>query len=191
MNVAVDHVLRIVQDRPRLVGENDLYFTSRRLDEIAVICHIIHTGELVLILSEKLSVLLQREDVAIRIHARLIDLIEAYEAVSDFIGRIGEHQNDLLASHRDTAKADRKTVSTEDRENNTYCLAAELCFHIFCNILYCTIVALGSCNDRLCHRDNITVTKFKALGFCRFQYGLGNDFAKVVSLTDDRAADAP
>ena len=61
--------------------------------------------------SEKLTVLIKAQYIAVRIYSCLVYLIYADKLVSYLIRRIGKHEHYLLCAHCDTAQADSKTVT--------------------------------------------------------------------------------
>ena len=62
--------------------------------------------------------------------------------VSHFIRRVTQHQHNLFATFSNTAQADCKTVSAQNRENNTYGFAAELIADIGCDVFDRAIILL-------------------------------------------------
>ena len=82
MYIAVYNVLRVIKDGFRLIGKYYLHLAAALLYKLTVIRDIVHSGELVLILPEELTVFLKREHVAVRIHSCLVYLVKAYEAVA-------------------------------------------------------------------------------------------------------------
>ena len=147
VDIAVENMVRIFQDRLGLVCKNDLALRSALTDEVSVILYIIHAGELMLVDAEELSVFFQSQDIAVRIDSRLIDLVEAHKFISHFVGRIAEHQNDLLSAHCDPAQADRESVAGKDREDNADGAASKLSPDILRNIFNGAVITL-------CPRDN-------------------------------------
>ena len=140
--------------------------------------------------AEQLTVLGQRQHVGIRIDARLVELVQTDQLVADLVGRIAEHQHDLFSAFGDAAQADRKAVAGQDREDHADRLATELFPHIGRDVVHGSIVALRARNDRFCHRDHVTISQAKAVALCSSKHTVGNDRRQVVSLPNDRAADA-
>ena len=88
MYITVDNVLCVIKDSLCLICEYDLYITACLLDKVAVVFNIVNTGELMLSVSEKFSVLFKCEHIAVGIYSSLVDLVEAYKLVSYFVRRI-------------------------------------------------------------------------------------------------------
>ena len=190
VNVAGEDAIGIVQDRFCLICKHDLNLSAAGADEVGVVFHVVNTGELQLgVIAEELTVALQRKNVAIRIHACRIDLIERDHRVSNLVGGIAEHKHNLLCALGNAAQADRKTVTREDREQNTDGAAAELVSHVLGDRINRCIVTLCTCNDRLSHRNNVAVTQLKALCLCCLQHTVGHDCGKIIALADDGATD--
>ena len=142
MNVAVDYAVRIIEDRFCLVGKDNFNIGTAFTDKVAVILNVVNTGKLVLSVAEKLAVFFKRENIGIGIDSGFVHLIEADEMVADLVGRIAEHKNYLLAALCNAAKRNCKTVTGSNREYNSDCLAAELCFNVCRYIINCAVVAL-------------------------------------------------
>ncbi len=167
MNIAVKHILRKSQNTAAVIGKDDLCFRSRFSDHVAVIGHIIHSRKGMFILSEKFSVLLQRQHVAVGVDPRRVQLIEGDQFVTHFIAGITEHQHYLLRTLRNTAQADCKTVPGQNREDNADGLSTQLLLHILRDRLYGSIIALRPCHHGLGHRDHVPVANGKALCLSR------------------------
>ena len=86
--------------------------------------------------------------------------------VSNLIGRVGQHENNLFSTHCNTAQADCKTVAGKNWENNTDSLPAQFCADVGCNIFNGCIVVLSAGNNSLGDSNNIMILQGKALGFC-------------------------
>ncbi len=150
MNVAGQNIIGVVEDCLGLIGENDFDISTAFLDEVAVILNIVNAGELVLVVAEQLAITLKRKNIGIRIYASLVDFVDADQLVTYLIGRIAEHKNNFLCAHSYTLEADGKAVAGQNRENDTDGFSSELGANVGGNILYHGIVALSTCNDRLC-----------------------------------------
>ena len=61
---------------------------------------------------------------------------------------------------------------------------------IISNIIDAAVIALRTRDNGFCHRNDILVLNRKTFIFCRFQYAVCHDLAKIISLTDDGAANA-
>ena len=67
MYITVDNVLCIIKDSLCLVCKDDLYITACLLDKVTVVFNVVNTCELVLSVSEKLSVLFKCEYITVGI----------------------------------------------------------------------------------------------------------------------------
>ena len=159
VDIAGENGIGIVENGLGTVGKDDLYLCPTLFDQIRVIIDVVNAGELMLIDAEQLMIAFKRQHIAVGIDARFIDLIDGDQLITHLIGRIGQHEDDLFAAHRDTAQADRKAVAGQDRENHADSTAAELRLYIIGDILNGSIVALRTRYDRLGDRDNVFITK--------------------------------
>ena len=62
--------------------------------------------------------------------------------------------------------------------------------HIFGNLLYGCVVALRPGHNGLSHSHYIFIAKLKALTLCCFQYRIGHNLNQIVTLPDNRGANA-
>ena len=111
MDVAVYDVICVIEDLFRMVGEDDLSFSSGSLYKVAVISHIIHSRELMFILAKEFPVLLLSKDIAVWVHSRFIYLIHSEKGIAYLIRRIAEHEHYLFSAHGDSSQADSESVS--------------------------------------------------------------------------------
>ena len=88
MDITCQNAIGIVKDRLCLVCENDFDFASDGLDDVGIISNVVNAGELVFVLSEKLTIFCESKYVGIRVDSGGFDFIKAYHLVTDFIGRI-------------------------------------------------------------------------------------------------------
>ena len=110
--------------------------------------------------------------------------------VTYLVRGIGEHKNYLLSALSDTAKADSKTVTAKNGEDNANGFSTEFSFYISCNIVNGCVVTLRSCNDSLCHSYYITVTDCKTVILRSLKNRISNDINNVITVTDNRGANA-
>ena len=85
MDIAVQHFVRIFQDGFRMVGEDYFHFRAAGFHQLFIIIHVIHAGEFMNRSAKELPVFFQRQDIAERIHAGFVNLIQAYQMVAYFI----------------------------------------------------------------------------------------------------------
>lgn len=109
MNVASKHVFRILQDRAGIVGEDHFHLGARFADQIAVIGNVIDARKGMLVFTEQRPVFFQSQNVAVRVDARIVELIPGHEFVAHFVAGITEHENDLLCALCDAFQTNRKT----------------------------------------------------------------------------------
>ena len=190
MDVAGQHAVRIVKDGLRLVGKDDLRLGAHLADQVAVVLHVVHACELMLVHAEQLAVFFQRKHVGIGVHARRVDLVEGYQLVAHLVGGVAEHQHDLLRALGDAAQADGEAVAGQDGEDHADGLSAQLGFYVRRHVVHGGVVALRPRHDGFRHGDDVAVAQLKALAFRRFQHAFRHDLRDVVSLADDGAADA-
>ena len=88
-----------------------------------------------LVFAEQLAILLKTQNVRVRIDSCLIQLIVGQQRISYLVAGIAEHQNDLLATHRNTLQVDCEAVTGKDREDHADGLASGLCLHVSSDIL--------------------------------------------------------
>ena len=87
------------------------------------------------------------EDVPVGIHACLVHLILGDEVVAHFVGRIAEHEEDLLCALGHSAQADGEAVARKYRENDAEFAAWDLGFDVVSDVLGGGVIALSPCND--------------------------------------------
>ena len=83
-----------------------LMLSTAFLYKITVICNVVNTCKLVNVLAEKLTVSLERENVAVGVNTRFIYFVKAYKLVTYLVGGIAEHKNYLLCTLCDALEAD-------------------------------------------------------------------------------------
>ena len=190
MDVAGQHRIGVGEDGLCLIGEDDLGLRAALADEVAVILHVIHAGELMLVLAEQLAVLLERQHVGIGVDALFVDLVQADQLVAHLVGGIGEHQHHLLAALGDAAQADGKSIARQYGEDDAHRAAAQLFPDVLRDVVHGGVVALRAGDDGLGDGDDVAIAKRKTLGLRGLQHAVGDDGGQVVPLADDGAADA-
>ena len=131
------------------------------------------------------------QDIGIWIDAFFIEFVQSQEGISDFIGRIRQHQIYFFCTSGDTGEKYGETVAGSDREDHADIVSAELVSHIFGDIIDRAVIALCSCDNRFRDRHDISVMQFKSVIFSCFNNGSRNDLGKIIAFFEDRAADAP
>ena len=140
--------------------------------------------------AEQLTVLLQGQHVGVGIDALLVKHIQIDQMVAHLVGRIAEHQDDLLGALGDAAQADGETVAAEDREDDADGLTAQLGTHVVGNVIHAAVVALRAGDDSLGHRDDVAVTGSKLTAIGRSHDAIGHDLHQIIAFTDDRRTNA-
>ena len=84
MDIAINNMIRILQNSLGLIGENDLCFRAAGTNQVPVVCNIVNTGKFVAVDTEKFSVFFQSQNIAVGIDPCFIDLIQADQFVTDF-----------------------------------------------------------------------------------------------------------
>ena len=190
MDVAGQDGVRIVKDGTGLVGKDDLCFCAALSDQFFIIGDIIHAGEFMTVLAEKLSVPFKAQHIAVGVDARFVDLVQADQFVAHLVGGIGQHEDDLLCAFCDASQADGETVAGKDGEDDAHGAAAQLGPDVLGNIVDTGIVALRPGHNGFRDSDHVSVSDGKPFVFGCLQDAGGNDLSQIVALSDDGAADA-
>ena len=135
--------------------------------------------------AEQLAIALQGQHVAVGIDALLIEQVEIQQVIAHLVGRIAEHQDDLLCALGDAAQADGEAVAAEDREDHADGFAAELGTHVVSNVVNGGVVALRAGDNRFGHGDDVTIARPQSVLLHRFHNGTGDDLHQVVPLADN------
>ncbi len=189
MDIAAKHVVRLLEDRDRVVGEQDLRLRALLLDQLAVVAHIIDAGERVLRLAERADEFLLVQHVGIRVHALIKQQVLVEQVVALLVRRVGQQHHDLLCAARDAAQADRKAVSRHDREHDADRIA-ELLAHVRGDVVHRAVVAVRACDDRFGHRDHVAIVQGKPVALCGLRDRVRNDLNHIVAFAHDRCLDA-
>ena len=190
MNVAIDDIIRVLENRLRLVGENNLRLSTGFPNNFTVELHIIHACELMLVHAEQFSVFLLIQHIGIRIDSRIHHLIDGKQCISHFIGRIAEHYNNLLGTHCHALQADGESVSGKNRPYDSDGLSTQLVLYILCNVVHTSIVSLTSGNHRLGNTDYISVQNLEPIGFRCLQNTFHNLLCQIISFPENRTPDS-
>jgi hypothetical protein len=110
--------------------------------------------------------------------------------VTNLVGGIAEHQNDLFAAFGNAAQANGKSVAAENRENNTHSFTAQLSADVLGDGIHGGIVALGTGDYGLCNCNHISVAQSKTFAVGSLQDTVHHNGSQVIALADDGAADA-
>lgn len=190
MNVTGKHVFRILQDRAGIVGEDHFHLGARFADQIAVIGDVIDARKGMLVFTEQRPVFFQSQNVAVRVDARIVELIPGHEFVAHFVAGITEHENDLLCALCDAFQTNRKTVAGKNGENNADRTAAQFRTHVRGDILRRGVIALRARHDGFGDRDHVPVAEGKAFAFGSLQNAVNHDLCKIVPFPYDGATDS-
>ena len=88
MNVAGEDGVGIFEDSSRLICKDNFDLGTAFTDEIAVIFNVINAGEFVSIFTKKLAIAFESQHVGIGIYSCFVELVQADELVSNFVGGI-------------------------------------------------------------------------------------------------------
>ena len=190
MDIAAEDILHAREDGFRLIGEEDLGLAAAFLDEFFIIVYIVHAGERMQRVAERLAVFFLSQYVAVRIDTGIFQQFLVKEMVSDFVRRVAEHERDLFHAGGDAAQHDGKAVPGEDRENDADMVAAEFCFHVIGNVLHRRIVAGGAGHNGLRHGDDIAVVEGDMLRLGGGHDAVAHQRDKIVAFPDDGGTDA-
>ena len=138
--------------------------------------------------AELLAELHERQNVAVGIDARGVELVPVNKAVAHLVGGVGEQQHDLFAAHGHAAQQKGEAVAAEDGERDANGAAAGLFAHVLGDLAERRIVALRTRHHGFGHGDHVAVVRLDARFLPRFHHGSGGDLGDVVSLADDGRA---
>ena len=189
VDVAGDDGVGIVEDASGAVAENDLHISAAVADDTGVILDIVHSCEFMDVGAEELAVAVQRQQVRVGVDPMLVQPVETHQLVAHLVGRVGEHEDYLPASHRDTLQADGEAVAAEDGEDDADGLAAGLGTHVLRYGGNGGVIPLRTCYDGLGDADDVAVTEFESFFLSCFKNAGGHYFSEIVALADDGAAD--
>ena len=190
VDVAGDDGVGVVAQRLHAVAENDLDLSARILDNAGVEVDVVDARERVHRRAELFAELRERQNVAVRVDARLVELVPVDKAIAHLVRGVGEQQHDLPAAHRHAAQQQRKAVAAQDWERDAHGAAAGLFAHILRDLAERCVVALRTRHDGLRHGDDVAVARLDACFLPRLHHGSGSDLSNVVSLADDGCAHA-
>ena len=190
MDVTAQHILCIGQDGAHVVGENELCLAALAAEQIAVIFHIVHACERVLFITEQLAVARLGQHVAPGVYALFVQKVLVEQVVAHFIRGVAHQDIGLFEGFGNALQADGNAVAAEDREGEAHRVGAEFGGAVLCDGIGGGIVALASGHNGLCDGHDVFILKRNGLFFAAGENGIGDDFDKVVALTNDRAAHA-
>ena len=190
MDVAGDDGVGVVAQRLHAIAEDDLDLSAGVGDDAGVEVDVVDARERVHRRAEFLAELFERQDIAVRVDARLVELVPVDKAVAHLVRGVGEQQHDLLAAHRHAAQQQGEAVAAQDGERDAHGAAAGLFAHVFRDLVERCVVALRTRHDGFRHGDDIAVARLDARFLPRFHHGSGSDLSNVISLADDGCAHA-
>ena len=189
MNIAGQDVICILKNRLGLVSKDDFGLRTAGADQITVIFHVVDAGKLVLVHAEQFTVFFQGENVTVGVYAGGVDFVQADQLVTNLVGGIAQHQDNLLCSHSDTTQTNSKSVTGKDGEDYTDGAASQLGLNVIGDILNRCVVTLGTCHDGFRHGNDVAIFKGKAFRFRGLKDTVSDDGRQIVSFADDRATD--
>ena len=117
-----------------------------------------------------------------------IQKIHIKQMVSNLVAWVTEHEHNLFRSLGDAPQADCKPISAQDREYNADGFSAQFGTHIAGQLVSCSVVSLGACQNGFRHGQHILAADFKIPLLHTFQQGIYNDLFQVVAFLDNRCA---
>ena len=190
VDVAGDDGVGVVAQRLHAIAEDDLDLSAGVGDDAGVEVDVVDARERVHRRAEFLAELFERQNIAVRVDARLVELVPVDKAVAHLVRGVGEQQHDLLAAHRHAAQQQGEAVAAQDGERDAHGAAAGLFAHVFRDLVERCVVALRTRHDGFRHGDDIAVARLDARFLPRFHHGSGSDLSNVISLADDGCAHA-
>ena len=190
MDVAADDGVRVVEHGLHAVGENDLRLSARLLDDALVVVDIVHTREGVDDLAKGGAEARQIEHVVPRVDPGLVELVERDKVVADLVGRIAQHEHELLHARGDAREQEGEAVAAEDGERHAHHVAAGLGTHVGGNLLGRGVVALAAGHDGLRHSDDILVARLDAVFMQGGQHRFRDAGDNIVTLAENGGAHA-
>ena len=188
VDIAGDDSVRAAAQRLHTVAEEDFDLGAGVGDDAGIEIDIINAGEGVHRRAELLAELLKRQNVAVRVNTRLVQLVPVDKAVAHLIRGVGEQQHDLLAAHGHAAQQQREAVAAHDGECNAHGAAAGLFAHVLGDLVERCVVALRTRHNRFRDRNHVAVMRLDTGLFPCFHHGSGGDLSNVISFADDRCA---
>jgi hypothetical protein len=190
VDVAGDDGVGVVAQRLHAIAEDDLDLSAGVGDDAGVEVDVVDARERVHRRAEFLAELFERQNIAVRVDARLVELVPVDKAVAHLVRGVGEQQHDLLAAHRHAAQQQGEAVAAQDWERDAHGAAAGLFAHVFRDLVERCVVALRTRHDGFRHGDDVAVARLDARFLPRFHHGSGSDLSNVISLADDGCAHA-
>ena len=190
MDVAGQNAIGILQNGAGLVGKDNLHLRALGTDEVAVVLHVIDTGEFVDVLAKQLAITLQCQHVGVGIDAGLVNLIKGNEMIAHLVGGIAEHQYNLLGAAGDALEADGEAVAGQDGEHHAHGVATQLGLNVGSDGVDGSVVALGAGHDGLGQGNDVTVTQRKSFACGGGQHAVRHDSSQIVALSNNGATDA-
>ena len=190
MDVAGDDGVGVVAQRLHAISEDDLDLSAGVGDDAGVEVDVVDARERVHRRAEFLAELFERQNIAVRVDTRLVELVPVDKAVAHLVRGVGEQQHDLLAAHRHAAQQQGEAVAAQDGERDAHGAAAGLFAHVFRDLVERCVVALRTRHDGFRHGDDVAVARLDARFLPRFHHGSGSDLSNVISLADDGCAHA-
>lgn len=169
MDVGVDDDFGVFQDFLRAVGEDDFRPLTRHF---LVKSDVVHTREGVFDFAESFVHLFFREHVRVRVHAVGVERVDVHKMVAHLVGRIAEHNDELVHALGNAFEEHRKTVARQNGEDEPDRAAARLCADVLCNLVHGGIVALRTRHDGFRDGKHVPVLNGKTrdgVGGCRKQ----------------------
>lgn len=120
-----------------------------------------------------------------------IERVEVHEMVADFVGGVGQHDDEFIDAFGYSFEKQRKAVAGQNGENESDRTAARFCADVFRYLVDGCIVTLRTCDDSFRNGENVSVLNCETRIFvvCGGEKAVHNDFYEVVALFDYRSFD--
>ena len=182
VDIAVDHVLRVLQNVTGVVGEHDLDILPQAL----VVFDIIHSGKRMHgVKAEHIAEAFLVEAVRIRIDFLPVHFVHADQMVPHLVRRIGKLHIELLAGHTERPQHDRETVPGKNREHDPHILAAEFFPDVVGDLLNSRVVSLRPGDHSLRDAENVPVLQFKSFFPGSFDQAVPDQGNEIVAFLED------
>ena len=152
--VGVDDHLGVFQYLLRTVGEDYLGVAACHL---LVQRDVVHARERMLDLAERGVHLLLREHVRVRIDAVSVQRVHVHEMIAHLVGRIAEHDDQLVHALGDAFEQHGETVARKYGEDEPHRAAARLGADVLGDLIHRGVIALCARDHRLRDGEDVAV----------------------------------
>ena len=187
MDIAVNHIFRVLQNVTGIVGEYDFNVRAETL----VIFDIVHSGERMNgVKAEHFPEAILVKAVLIWIDLLRVHFVHADQMVPHLIRRIGKLHIELFTGHTECPQHDRKTVPAQNRKNDAHILPAEFLADVFGDLLDSRVIPLRPSHDCLRDTEDVSVLQRKSFLFGRFEQAIPDQRNEIISFFENRHNDS-